>query len=86
MKTQIMICDAKNNTITTEWLDARIDRAEYLEEMDACKLRLAETDYTVIKIAEGAATYEQYAEIIAERRTLRQRIAQLEDLLADLTA
>ncbi len=43
------------------------------------KLYLAETDYTVIKIAEGAATVEEYAEVITQRQAWRAEINQLEN-------
>lgn len=36
--------------------------------------RLAETDYIACKIAEGAATAEEYAEMIAQRAAWRQEI------------
>lgn len=47
-------------------------------EIESLKQRLAETDYAVIKIAEGAATGEDYAALIAERRRARERIRALE--------
>ncbi len=42
------------------------------------KRQLSLTDYAVIKIAEGVATKEEYAEIIAQRRQWRQEINNLE--------
>ncbi len=39
-----------------------------------CRLRLAETDYIGIKIAEGSATKEEYADIIAQREEWRETI------------
>lgn len=41
------------------------------------KKKLADTDYIACKIAEGAATVEEYAEQIAERQTWRERINEL---------
>lgn len=38
------------------------------------KRRLADSDYAVIKIAEGAATAEEYADVIAQRRAWRAEI------------
>ena len=42
------------------------------------KQSLADTDYTVIKIAEGAATAEEYASVIEQRRAWRAEINRLE--------
>ena len=42
------------------------------------KKQLFDTDYAVIKIAEGAATAEEYAEVIAQRQEWRAEINQLE--------
>lgn len=36
--------------------------------------KLKETDYVAAKIAEGAATPEEYAEVLAERRKARKQI------------
>jgi hypothetical protein len=51
--------------------------------IEDCKQRLAETDYVVIKIAEGAASREEYASVIAERVALRERIGMLEQLQSE---
>lgn len=52
--------------------------------------KLRETDYVAAKIAEGAATPEEYAEVLAERRKARKEIndaqaeiAELENVLID---
>lgn len=42
------------------------------------KMQLSATDYAVIKIAEGAATPEEYAKLIAQRQQWRQEINALE--------
>lgn len=47
--------------------------------IDALKSFLSATDYAVIKIAEGSATVEQYADVIEQRRSWRAEINQLED-------
>ena len=79
MKREVIICDAKTGSITTEWIeDNTPEYVDYQSEIAECKERLAQTDYVVIKIAEGAATHEDYAEVIAERRALRARIGELE--------
>lgn len=43
------------------------------------KGKLAETDYTVIKIAEGVATAAEYASVITQRQEWRAEINQLEN-------
>lgn len=53
---------------------AELAAAEIIE----LKKKLTETDYAVIKIAEGAATPEEYADIIGQRATWRARINELE--------
>ena len=42
------------------------------------KARLSATDYAVIKIAEGAATKEEYADLIAQRQAWRAEINELD--------
>lgn len=42
------------------------------------KANLSATDYAVIKIAEGAATPEEYANVIAQRQAWRVEINELE--------
>ena len=42
------------------------------------KRNLANSDYAVIKIAEGEATSEQYAEVLANRKAWRAEINNLE--------
>jgi hypothetical protein len=56
---------------------------EKLAEQNAGRLRvlkwqLADTDYIAVNIAEGAATAQEYAEKLAERRAWRAEIRQLE--------
>lgn len=58
---------------------ARILAAKEIREL---KDQLRETDYAVIKIAEGAATSEEYSEVIAQREAWRARINELEKSLA----
>lgn len=40
---------------------------------------LADTDYVVIKIAEGSATKEDYADVIEQRKAWRNEIRELEN-------
>lgn len=42
------------------------------------KAKLSETDYVAAKIAEGAATKEEYASVLADRQSWRDEINQLE--------
>ena len=46
--------------------------------IEVLKAQLAETDYAVIKIAEGAVTAADYADLIAQRQTWRAEINDLE--------
>ena len=79
MKRKVIICSVKNNTVKTAYVESTLrDSVDYASEIELCREQLASTDYVVIKIAEGAATREEYAEVIAERRALRARIAELE--------
>ena len=50
-------------------------RAEQIAQL---KRQLADTDYAIIKIAEGASTAEEYADVIARRQAWRAEINQLE--------
>ena len=45
-----------------------------LTKINRLKQKLADTDYVVIKIAEGAATPEEYADVIAKRQEWREQI------------
>ena len=52
------------------WTQAQLDA----REVEALKAKLFATDYIAAKIAEGAATKDDYAEVIAQRQTWRDRI------------
>ena len=56
------------------------DKEKAQNEIERLKQQLAETDYNIIKIAEGATTIEEKAEIIKQRAEWRQRINELEVL------
>ena len=47
------------------------------ERIAFLKGQLAKTDYVVIKIAEGAATADEYADVISQRQSYRAEINQL---------
>lgn len=59
----------------TQEVEMPVDHSQEIAEL---KQRIADTDYCVIKIAEGVATKEEYADIIAERQELRDKINELE--------
>lgn len=81
MMKQVIISSAKRNTVTVKTVDDHsAEWVDYRGEIDLCKHRLAQTDYVVIKIAEGAATKNEYAQILAERQELRAKINELERL------
>ena len=48
------------------------------EEIAELKQKLADSDYAIVKIAEGAATQAEYAELIEQRAQWRARINELE--------
>lgn len=52
--------------------------AERIEEL---KAKLSETDYIVIKIAEGEATQEEYAEVLTNRKAWRSEINELLNII-----
>ena len=48
------------------------------ERIKELKKNLSKTDYITAKIAEGAATKEEYADVIAQRQAWRDEINELE--------
>lgn len=57
---------------------------EILADIDILKQNLVDTDYVIIKIAEGVATKEDYADIIAQRQVWRTRINELQTQLEQM--
>jgi len=49
-----------------------------MRTINQLKMQLSVTDYVVIKIAEGVATADEYADVIAQRQQWRQEINALE--------
>ena len=47
------------------------------------KQNLADTDYKIIKLAEGEATLEECSEIIAKRKAWRKEINELEAIVRE---
>lgn len=56
--------------------DYKEDHSERIAEL---KQLLSDTDYVVIKIAEGSATKEEYADVIEQRKAWREEIRELEN-------
>ncbi len=54
------------------------------QKINELKYNLYVTDYVVIKIAEGVATKEEYAKVIANRAAWRDEINQLEGEICEL--
>jgi hypothetical protein len=56
------------------------EKAEEAKQQRISELKglLSSTDYVVIKIAEGEATTEEYAEVLANRKAWREEINQLQ--------
>lgn len=54
---------------------------EILANINILKQNLVDTDYVIIKIAEGVATKEDYADVISQRQVWRTRINELQEQL-----
>ena len=52
-------------------------------ELASLKRCLSDTDYAIIKIAEGAASAADYADVIEQRRAWRSRINELESMIGE---
>ena len=77
-------CRQNNATINQDWVIVDVPQPTQ-EEINAkriseLKAKLAATDYIVIKIAEGAATREEYEEVLEQRESWRDEINELEEL------
>lgn len=59
-------------------IEAEKKAEENAERIGFLKRQLAETDYIAAKIAEGAATVEEYADKIAQRKAWREEIREAE--------
>lgn len=53
-------------------------------EIRGHKIYLRDTDYVAAKLAEGAATLEEYSEVLEARASARAKINELEAELASL--
>ena len=54
------------------------------DRINILKQNLSASDYVVLKIAEGAATQEEYAEVLYNRQAWRKEINELEVALSNL--
>lgn len=74
------LTDGKPELRTAEEKAPELERIAAAQEISELKAKLTATDYVAAKIAEGAATKEEYAEKLAERAAWRARINELEQL------
>ena len=74
------LADGKPELRTAEEKAPELERVTTAQEIAELKAKLAATDYIAAKIAEGAATREEYAEELAERAAWRARINELESI------
>ena len=64
--------DGKRGRIIETW---SYSREQHIEDL---KQKLRDTDYVIIKIAEGAAGKDEYSDVIAERQNYRKKINELQ--------
>lgn len=74
------LTDGKPMLRTAEEKAPDLERIAAVQEIADLKHKLTATDYISAKIAEGAATREEYAEELAERAAWRARINDLESI------
>ena len=74
------LTDGKPELRTTEEKTPELEHIATAQEISELKAKLTETDYIAAKIAEGAATREEYAEELSERAAWRARINELESI------
>ena len=71
------LVDGKPVERTDEDKQPELDRLNAQAEISKLKAKLSATDYIAAKIAEGAATPDEYAEELAQRAQWRTRINEL---------
>lgn len=74
------LVDGKPMLRTAEEKTPELEHIAAAQEIAELKAKLTATDYIAAKIAEGAATREEYAEELAERAAWRARINELESI------
>lgn len=57
------------------------ENVRHENRLNELKSKLSNSDYAVIKIAEGAATAEEYAQLIADREAWRAEVNELQPLV-----
>lgn len=84
-KAEVQVSDVNGYTYRKEVCPMKtpedIRRGEYIEEIQALKRSLSETDYKAIKYAEGVMTDEDYQATGIQRQAWRRRINELEALI-----
>lgn len=75
------LINGKPELRTTEDKAPELARIAAAQEISELKAKLVATDYIAAKIAEGAATREEYADKLAERAFCRARINELSCLI-----
>ena len=55
-----------------------LDRAYYEKKIGEYKGKLFETDYIILKVMEGAATFADYPNILTRRQEWRDKISECE--------
>lgn len=75
--------DSDGNPILED-LPELSEKEQAQNEIAELKAYLESTDYIACKIAEGAATTEEYADELAKRAESRAKINELEETLAEL--
>ena len=74
------LTDGKPVLRTAEEKASELECIAAAQEIAELKAKLTATDYIAAKIAEGAATREEYVEELAERAAWRARINELESV------
>ena len=74
------LTNGKPELRTAEEKAPELERIAAAQEISELKSKLAATDYIAAKIAEGAATREEYAKELSERAAWRARINELESI------
>lgn len=69
------------SSATEKEYQSYLARQNAFREIDELKTKLAQTDYVAIKIAEGVASKDEYATVLATRKSQRARINELENLI-----
>ncbi len=77
--------DSNGNPVLTDLAEIELTEEEKIQnEIAELKQYLESTDYIACKLAEGAATAEEYADELIKRAETRAKINELEVTLAEL--